>query len=65
MGFRVQGLGFGVSGSGFRVQGLGFKGSSILGFRVEGFRWFYNPGFRHFGGLGCSVQTFSGLGLGI
>ena len=35
MGFRVQGLGFGVWGLGFRVWGFGF-GVSGFGFRAWG-----------------------------
>ena len=37
LGFRVRGSGFGVKGSGFRVQGLGF-GVKGLGFRMDNSR---------------------------
>ena len=44
MGFRVQGLGFGVWASGFKVQDLGFR---------DGFSWLIEGSC-----LGCRVQGF-------
>jgi hypothetical protein len=37
VGFSIQGLGFGHSGSSFRVEGL--RVSGYQGFRIQGFRF--------------------------